>query len=214
MIIKNHDILVRRAIEHAKLDHLARQTYGDIFFLQNGEAEVTKWEGCAISCLATETSISALKNQDDLNFDAVKVDEHEDGRIHFSVNLESHILRDMLSNKFGMCMNLIYMAECVFEGSEEEYAMTWPERFSMALCDGLNISDEDINYFWVNEVVPEICEIYERYPSQFFPGNYRDGEGWHWSIDEYFDYCYDDIGDKFLSFIETIKASHLNNTTA
>lgn len=206
MIIKNHDILVNRAEEHARLDHLTRQTYGDIYYLQNGEAEVIKWEGCAISCLATETSIEALKNQDDLNFDAVKVSEKEDGRVEFSVILDSDILRGMLTNKFGMCMNLIYMAECVFEGSDEEYAQTWPERFAKALCNGLDIYDEDISDFWVNEVVPELDEIYNHYPDEFFPNNYQDDEGWTWSIDEYFDYCYDRIGDKFLEFIERLKA--------
>jgi len=208
MIIKNHDILVRRAKEHMMLDHIAQRTYGDIHFLQNGVIEPIKWRGCAISCLATETTIEGLKNQEDLNFDAIKIEELDNGKTEFSVNLQSHRLREMLHDKFGMCFKLIYMAECIFEGSDEDYAREWPLAFAEALCDGKYITDEDIDFFWSNNVLPEIDQYYnERHiPKEFNPDK-PDSDDNVWSVDDYFEFFDETIGEEFITFLMGISVN-------
>lgn len=212
MIIKNTDILVRRAKEHASLDHIARGTYGNIKFLQNGESETTVWRGCAISCLATESSIEALKNQEDLDFEAVKISVAYDGRTEFEVRIDENELRIMLSEKFGMCDKLIFMAECIFEGSDEDFAIAWPQMFSESLRDGVNITDQHIEEFWSGLIGTYFePDDYNYFPIEFGPGKFRDDDWGIWSVDEYFDFCDSKVGEAFIEFIENIVSQQTNN---
>jgi hypothetical protein len=205
MIIKNTDILVRRAEEHKALDHIAQKTYGDIHYIQNGVSEPIKWQGCAISCLATETSIQALMDQEDLDFQNVFVRDLDDGRTEFEVRLDPNDLRIMLTEKFGMDPMLVYIAECIFEGSEEEWSKNWPLRFAESLSDGMNITDEHIDMFWNNVVVPYWSggDDFEYFPSRFAPG-WDDPDYGTCELDEYFDFFDDVLGDKLIEFISTI----------
>lgn len=205
MIIKNTDILVRRALEHKVSDHIAQKTYGDIHFIQNGVAEPIKWQGCAISCLATETSIQGLIEQEDLDFEKVFVRDLDDGRTEFEVRIDDDDLRNMLNEKFGMCFKLIWVAECIFEGSDEEYAKSWPLKFAEALSDGQNITNEDIDMFWTDVVEPyfDYGIGIEYFPSRFEPG-WDDPEYGAWSLDEYFEFFDSNIGEEFIDFVKSI----------
>ncbi len=200
MVIKNKSTLVRRAAEHKELDHVTRKNYGKIRYSTNGETEVQSWQGCAISCLATESSIGAIKEQGKLISGALKIDE-EDGRTFWSVELPPQQLRNILSIEFGLCDNLIYLAEIIFEGNNvsNEYAQDWPLRFAEAVPEGVNITDEDVERFWNEFDVQDYdgssveldvqVEDYEK--------------GWT-NIDEYFDYVNEELGDDLIAWLESL----------
>lgn len=209
MRIKNTDLLLKRAIQHQEQDHITQRTYGDIYYIANGNVEVTKWKGCAISCLATEASIAGLKKQKDFDFDKhVRfIEEVDEEHNSYTIDMSAEKLRNMLSDTFGMCEKLIHIAECVFEGSEVDYAVDWPVKFANALqsAEGLEINNEDIELFWDYALEYHFCpDNYESFPLEFGPDTYEDENWGLWTIDEYFDFCTEDVGELFLEFIEDV----------
>jgi len=205
-IIKNTDILLRRAEEHKAADHISQGSYGVIDYSKNGKIETTEWRGCAIGCLATETTIQALMKQDDFDFDfdAALVD-HENGVSYYEIRLTSPRLREMLQNKFGMPNKLIFLAEAIFEGADPEYARDWPVEFAKAMktLEGINITDDDIDSFWKKIVSERSIGCYD-YPEEFDPGNFVDDDELLWGIDDYFQVVDYDVGNMLISWTEDI----------
>lgn len=209
MRIKNTDILLKRAIEHKEQDHITQRTYGDIYYIANGDVKVTKWKGCAISCLATEATIAGLKKQEDFDFDKYVrfIEEVDNEHNSYTIDMSAENLRSMLADTFGMCDKLIYIAECIFEGSDVDYAVEWPVKFANAIraAEGINIYDRDIDRFWDHAIRYHFCpEDYEYFPMEFGPDSYTDDEWGLWTIDEYFDFCTEDVGELFIEFIESV----------
>lgn len=209
MRIKNTDILLKRAIEHKEQDHITQRTYGDIHYIANGDVEVTKWKGCAISCLATEATITGLKKQEDFDFDKYVrfIQEVDSEHSIYTIDIEAGRLRSMLADTFGMCDKLIYIAECIFEGSNVDYATDWPVKFANAIraAEGVNIYDKDIEDFWDHAIIYHFSPAdYEYFPVEFGPDSYEDDEWGLWTIDEYFDFCTEDVGELFIEFIESV----------
>ena len=191
--------LIRRAEEHKKVDHISQGTYGEIQFHQNGEITENVWKGCAISCLATEATISGLMNQEDLDFNKVVINKDENGT-YYKINIEGPTLREMLSNQFGLSNKLVYLAECIFEGSDEQYAKDWPLKFSQALCDGMIITDADIDKFWEFHHHERGSE-FDYFPEEFRPNAYSDEEWGLWELTDYFDVVDRETGEALLDWI-------------
>jgi len=204
MIIKNKDVLVRRATEHKELDHVARRNYGKINYSTNGKTEVESWKACAISCLATESTIKGIKKQGGLIDKALKVHE-EDGRKFWSVKLSPKLLREMLSDEFNLCDNLIYIAEIIFEGDEcrvsNEYSQNWPLMFAQAIPEGVSITNEDVYDFWSE------CDIDDEDGPVELNVEVEEGPQGYTNIDQYFFHASEDMGDALIEWLESFQAS-------
>lgn len=216
-IIRKKADLFERAIEHRRLDHVKQGTYGDIKFLQNGEAEVTEWKGCAISCLATETTVEGLFEQEAKGyFSVINLGEADDGRTIYDVSCDSSTLRDILSDEFNICRKLVWLAEIIFEGSSEEYAMDWPVEFVDAIPENVDITDADVDKFWKEVIVPRGINFIDYFPVELNPDGYvninSDGYEEQWSLDEYFEVVDERDGELLLDWLRSL-AEEKKNTS-
>lgn len=215
--IHDTELLKVRAIEHQKADHIAAGAYGVIDFITNGEIETTTWRGCAIGCLATAGSLDGVLNQvknGEIPEYEVSITEDKDtDKVFYHVNSEPDTLRELLERQFGICTNLSYVAEIVFEGVAakadgyyhdedrmsklEEYYKSWPVKFANALEDGLVITDFDVKNWWDDVVDAEtplaVNEHYDDYHGT-------------WGIDDYFDFGDIWVGEALIRWIESLKA--------
>lgn len=201
--------LLARAEEHRRLDHIQQGTYGDIRFLQNGEAEVTEWKGCAISCLATETTIEGLFEQEAKGyFSLINLGEADDGRTIYDVSCSSDILREILTEEFNICYKLVLLAEIIFEGSEEDYAINWPVEFVEAIPENVDITNEDVDMFWSESIVSRGINFLDHFPTRLDPDNYIGEDDREWSLDDYFEVVDHLDGNLLLDWLNSLKAKN------
>lgn len=118
------DRLVHRAKEHRAADRLIQ---GEYFEGYNGDAK-----GCAIGCLSTPLGVVRQKRRFDKS--------------------QAQCIRD-LKNEFGLCSELVRVAEIVFEAfdiDDRSGWRNWPTRFAEALPVGVEITNSMVRAFVQN----------------------------------------------------------------
>lgn len=124
MKIKNVKELQLRANAHARLDHYRQGTYGS--GKTNGH---TEYRGCAVGCLATP------HRKDDLR-DFIITHGKKRGD-WYEVNFAGPEQREMIEGEFGICEDLIVVAEGFFEAQPTHGgAIEFVKRFSHSLNEG------------------------------------------------------------------------------
>lgn len=129
--IKNTGELVLRAQAHARHDRIRQGTYGDASV--NGHAE---YKGCFIGCLSTPH-----RKRDLFSFLRKARDE---GSLEY---FDDHDQRLALHREFGICLELSYLCEAIFEGLPTHgAAIEFLPAFAKALapCEGKRITDAQV----------------------------------------------------------------------
>ncbi len=137
MKTKNTKELRLRAAAHARADHVKQGTYGRGY--TNGH---TEYKGCAIGCLTTPhrkrdliTFIKSFRFYDEINY---SVDTYTD----------SIELRKQLSREFGLCKQLVYLAEAFFEAQTTHgAAINFVRDFGAAVPEGKKFTPKQCNKF-------------------------------------------------------------------
>jgi hypothetical protein len=140
MKIKNTRELVLRAQGHARGDHIAQGTYGNV--KANGKAE---FKGCFIGCWATPHRQRELRSL----WRRLRGQYGYIGPIaQAGYTLDDDDLIPLLKREFGICPEFARICEAIFEGIEKHgAAIAFLPAVAKALPEGKNITPRACHRF-------------------------------------------------------------------